>query len=59
MCSASSDFGQFSGCAAGAHVLSGNVFEPRALDELIPNWRQEDVRISGLLNCDEFIYFIE
>ena len=22
----------------GAHILSGNVFETRALDELIPNW---------------------
>ena len=24
----------------GAHILSGNVFEPRALNELIPNWRE-------------------
>ena len=23
----------------GAHILSGNVFETRALDELIPNWK--------------------
>lgn len=23
----------------GAHILSGNVFETRALDELLPNWR--------------------
>uniref|UniRef100_A0A0A9HJ42 Electron transfer flavoprotein-ubiquinone oxidoreductase n=1 Tax=Arundo donax TaxID=35708 RepID=A0A0A9HJ42_ARUDO len=30
------------GSEVGAHVLSGNVFEPRALDELIPKWRQED-----------------
>lgn len=27
----------------GAHILSGNVFEPRSLDELIPDWRQEGV----------------
>ncbi|PWA39927.1 hypothetical protein CTI12_AA567410 [Artemisia annua] len=26
----------------GAHTLSGNVFEPRALNELIPNWKQEE-----------------
>ena len=26
----------------GAHILSGNVFEPRALNELIPNWKQID-----------------
>lgn len=24
----------------GAHILSGNVFEPRALNELFPNWRE-------------------
>jgi len=24
----------------GAHILSGNVFETRALDELLPNWQQ-------------------
>ena len=24
----------------GAHILSGNVFETRALDELIPTYRQ-------------------
>ena len=27
------------GASVGAHVLSGNVFEPRALDELVPEWR--------------------
>lgn len=27
----------------GAHILSGNVFEPRALDELLPNWKEEEV----------------
>ena len=27
------------GAEVGAHALSGNVFEPRALDELIPDWR--------------------
>ena len=24
----------------GAHILAGNVFETRALDELIPNWKK-------------------
>ena len=24
----------------GAHILSGNVFETRALDELLPNWKE-------------------
>ena len=29
------------GAEVGAHVLSGNVFEPRALDELLPDWRDD------------------
>lgn len=27
---------------AGAHILSGNVFQPKALDELLPDWREDD-----------------
>lgn len=30
------------GAEVGAHILSGNVFEPRALDELFPDWRTMD-----------------
>ena len=26
------------GSYVGAHILSGNVFEPRALNELFPDW---------------------
>jgi electron-transferring-flavoprotein dehydrogenase len=35
------------GADVGAHILSGNVFEPRALDELLPEWKEmpEDERI--------------
>ena len=29
------------GSEVGAHILSGNVFETKALDELIPNWKNE------------------
>ena len=28
------------GSEVGAHILSGAVFEPRALDELFPDWRE-------------------
>eukprot|EP00753_Platysulcus_tardus_P005729 PLAT13658.1.p1 GENE.PLAT13658.1~~PLAT13658.1.p1 ORF type:complete len:589 (+),score=267.14 PLAT13658.1:29-1768(+) len=28
------------GAELGAHILSGNVFEPRALTELLPNWEE-------------------
>ena len=30
----------------GAHILSGNVFETRALDELIPNWKEKEAPIN-------------
>ena len=29
------------GAEVGAHILSGNVFETRALDELIPDWKEK------------------
>src|ERR1700751_199696 len=29
------------GSEVGAHILSDAVFEPRALDELIPDWREQ------------------
>ena len=30
------------GAEVGAHILSGNVFEPRALNELFPDWANMD-----------------
>mmetsp|Transcript_10796 Transcript_10796/g.17674 ORF Transcript_10796/g.17674 Transcript_10796/m.17674 type:complete len:594 (-) Transcript_10796:416-2197(-) len=38
----------------GAHILSGNVFEPRALDELLPEWRSEKTPIVTPAVRDEF-----
>ncbi|WP_110299020.1 electron transfer flavoprotein-ubiquinone oxidoreductase [Blastomonas natatoria] len=29
------------GSEVGAHILSGAVFDPRAIDELIPDWREQ------------------
>ena len=34
------------GSEVGAHILSGNVFETKALDELIPNWKNENAPIN-------------
>ena len=28
------------GSEIGAHILSGNVFDPKALNELIPDWKE-------------------
>ena len=38
----------------GAHILSGNVFEPRALDELLPSWRSLSSPIKTRVAEDEF-----
>jgi len=29
------------GSEVGAHILSGAVFDPRAIDELLPDWKQQ------------------
>ncbi len=38
----------------GAHILSGAVFEPRALDELIPDWKSKDAPLETPATHDEF-----
>lgn len=43
----------------GGHILSGNVLEPRALNELIPEWRQRDAPIHVGVTGDEFWYLTE
>lgn len=40
----------------GAHILSGNVFEPRALDELIPDWREQGAPIETAVSHDRFFW---
>ncbi|CAM8994695.1 unnamed protein product [Rhodiola kirilowii] len=42
------------GAEVGSHILSGNVFEPRALDELLPNWKQEEAPITVPVSSDKF-----
>ncbi|CAH2058204.1 unnamed protein product, partial [Thlaspi arvense] len=42
------------GAEVGAHIISGNVFQPVALDELLPNWRQEQSPIEIPASSDKF-----
>ena len=37
---------------AGAHILSGNVLEPRALDELLPDWREQGAPVTVPVTSD-------
>ncbi|XP_027341746.1 electron transfer flavoprotein-ubiquinone oxidoreductase, mitochondrial isoform X2 [Abrus precatorius] len=42
------------GAEVGAHILSGNVFEPRALDELLPQWKEQEAPINTPVSSDKF-----
>jgi electron-transferring-flavoprotein dehydrogenase len=39
----------------GAHILSGAVLEPRALDELIPDWRDDPPALATPAGDDRFM----
>lgn len=41
------------GSEVGAHILSGAVLEPRALNELIPDWSETDAPLSVKVTKDE------
>lgn len=43
------------GSEVGAHILAGAVFEPRALDELIPDWRDKDAPLLTPAREDRFL----
>lgn len=44
------------GSEVGAHILSGAVFETRALDELIPNWQEKNAPIKTKVTEDHIYY---
>jgi electron-transferring-flavoprotein dehydrogenase len=45
------------GSEVGAHVLSGAVFETKALDELLPNWQELGAPITTKVQSDEIYWF--
>ena len=46
------------GSEVGAHILSGAVFETRALDELFPNWKELAAPINTAVKRDD-IYLLK
>ena len=44
------------GSEIGAHILSGAVLEPRALDELIPDWREDPPALATPAKDDRFMF---
>ena len=44
------------GGEVGAHILSGAVIETRALDELIPDWKERDAPLKTPAGDDNFVF---
>ncbi len=44
------------GAEVGAHILSGNIFETKALDELLPNWKEEGAPIKTKVSKEKFLF---
>ncbi len=45
------------GSEIGAHLMSGAVFETRALDELIPDWKDKGAPLTCKAEKDRFVWF--
>ncbi|WP_178089545.1 electron transfer flavoprotein-ubiquinone oxidoreductase [Rheinheimera lutimaris] len=45
------------GSEVGAHILSGAVFEPRALNELLPDWQQLGAPVTTPVTHDDIYLF--
>ena len=44
------------GSEVGAHILSGAVIEPRALNELIPDWKEKGAPLTTPVSEDRFMF---
>lgn len=47
------------GSEIGAHILSGAVMDPRALDELLPNWKNDGAPLNAPVTADRFLILSE
>jgi len=47
------------GSEIGAHILSGAVIEPRALDELIPEWKAKGAPLDTPAGDDRFLFLTQ
>eukprot|EP00043_Microstomoeca_roanoka_P002362 m.37892 g.37892 ORF g.37892 m.37892 type:complete len:613 (-) comp11437_c0_seq1:242-2080(-) len=46
------------GAELGAHILSGNVFEPRGLNTLIPDWKERGAPVTTRVTEDQFLVLL-
>ena len=47
------------GSEIGAHILSGAIFEPTALDELFPDWQEMGAPLKNPVTIDEVHYLTD
>ncbi len=47
------------GSEIGAHILSGAVLETRALDELIPDWKERGAPVTTAVTKEKFLFLTE
>jgi len=47
------------GSEIGAHILSGAVMDPRALSELIPDWKEKGAPLHTPVSEDRFLFLTE
>src|SRR5919204_2978715 len=47
------------GSEIGAHILSGAVMDPRALSELIPDWKEKGAPLNTPVSEDRFLFLTE
>jgi electron-transferring-flavoprotein dehydrogenase len=47
------------GSELGAHILSGAVMDPRALDELLPDWKELGAPVNTPVSEDRFLFLTE
>jgi len=47
------------GSEVGAHILSGAVMDPRAISELIPDWKEKGAPLNVPVTEDRFVFLTE
>jgi electron-transferring-flavoprotein dehydrogenase len=47
------------GSEIGAHILSGAVMDPRALSELLPDWKAKGAPLNAPVSEDRFLFLTE
>src|SRR3954466_4922008 len=47
------------GSEIGAHILSGAVMDPRAIGELIPDWKEKGAPVNVPVSEDRFLFLTE